>query len=83
MFACRVMIGEYCVGRKDAPAPDVRAGNTLYDTTVDFLPNPSIYVTYHDAQAYPEYHSLADLLNSLSLAQPAPSHIKASEQPLP
>jgi hypothetical protein len=24
-------------------------------TTVDNLQNPSIYVIYHDAQAYPEY----------------------------
>lgn len=31
------------------------ATHSLYDTTVDALTNPSIYVTYHDAQAYPEY----------------------------
>ena len=41
--------------------PDVRDGvsQSLYDTTVgllsgDTMSNPSIYVTYHDAQAYPE-----------------------------
>lgn len=55
MFLCRVIIGEYCQGAKDAPAPKVREGHHLYDTTVDNMKSPSIYVTYHDAQAYPEY----------------------------
>ena len=37
--------------------PDVLDARTnrLYDTTVDKPDNPSIYVTCHDAQAYPEY----------------------------
>jgi len=62
MMACRVVVGEYCRGKKDAVVPDVRdtRSHTLYDTTVgllgnDTMRNPSIYVTYHDAQAYPEY----------------------------
>merc|ERR1711959_438405 len=55
MFLCRVVVGEYSRGVKDAIAPDVRSGHTLYDTTVDNTKDPSIYVTYHDAQAYPEY----------------------------
>jgi len=62
MLACRVVVGEYCRGTSDALTPDVRdpTTHTLYDTTVgllsgDTMSNPSIYVTYHDAQAYPEY----------------------------
>lgn len=55
MLLCRVVVGEYCKGIKDAIAPDVKSGLTLYDTTVDNVADPSIYVTYHDAQAYPEY----------------------------
>jgi len=55
MFLCRVVVGEYCRGVKDGIAPDVRSGHVLYDTTVDNVKDPSIYVTYHDAQAYPEY----------------------------
>jgi poly [ADP-ribose] polymerase 10/14/15 len=27
----------------------------LYDTTVNRLGQPDMYVAYHDAQAYPEY----------------------------
>jgi len=55
MFLCRVVVGEYCRGVKDALTPDVRSGHQLYDTTVDNTTHPSIFVTYHDAQAYPEY----------------------------
>lgn len=59
MFACRVVVGEYCRGVKDALTPDIRpdipSGTVLYDTTVDVLGDPQIFVTYHDAQAYPEY----------------------------
>ena len=46
----------------DALTPDLRdaSKNMLYDSTVgllgsDTMSSPSIYVTYHDAQAYPEY----------------------------
>ncbi|KAG7341246.1 receptor family ligand binding protein [Nitzschia inconspicua] len=57
VMACRVMVGEYCVGKTNAITPDVRCSRThsLYDSTVDRMTNPGIYVTYHDAQAYPEY----------------------------
>jgi hypothetical protein len=61
IMACRVVVGEYCLGTYDALCPDIRdaATQSLYDTTVgllsgDTLTDPSIYVTYHDAQAYPE-----------------------------
>ena len=57
MFLCRVLAGEYCRGQKDVKAPDVldAATNRLYDTTVDNMSSPGIFVTYHDAQVYPEY----------------------------
>ena len=51
------MVGEYCRGVKDALTPDVldAATHAHYDSTVDNPQDPSIFVTYHDAQAYPEY----------------------------
>ena len=57
IFACRVVVGEYCKGKRDALVPDVRnpVTNELYDSTVDDVDNPSIFVTYHDAQPYAEY----------------------------
>jgi hypothetical protein len=61
VMACRVVVGEFCRGQVDAVAPEIRdvKSQSLYDTTVgilsgDTMSNPSIYVTYHDAQAYPE-----------------------------
>ena len=43
--------------RSPALTPDVRnpATNELYDSTVDNVSNPSVFVTYHDAQPYAEY----------------------------
>ena len=55
MFLVRVVIGEYSLGKKDALTPDVRTGHQLFDSTVNNMQDPSIFVTYHDAQAYPEY----------------------------
>ena len=55
MFLVRVVVGEYCVGVMNQPVPDVRHGTVLYDSTVDDLRDPSVFVTYHDAQVYPEY----------------------------
>ena len=42
---------------RDGLTPGVRddSKNLLYDTTVDDMKRPSIFVTYHDAQAYLEY----------------------------
>ena len=49
-------MGEYCKGIKHAVTPAMRNAlkNQLYDSTVDNVNDPSIFVTYHDAQAYPE-----------------------------
>merc|ERR1712100_804095 len=55
MFLCRVVVGEFCQGVRDALAPAARTCQMLYDSTVDNLRAPSMYITYHDSQAYPEY----------------------------
>ena len=55
MFLCRVVVGEYCLGKRDALTPDVRQGHQLYDSTVNNMSDPGMYVTFHDSQAYPEY----------------------------
>ena len=56
MFMCRVVVGDWCKGKRDALTPDTKPGTLeLFDTTVDCVKNPSIFVAYHDAQAYPEY----------------------------
>ena len=55
MFLCRVTVGEYCKGRHGVLTPDVRKGHMLFDSTVNDTGNPSIFVAFHDAQAFPEY----------------------------
>jgi len=57
MFLCRVVVGMVCQGVKDAVCPSVRDADKhlLFDTTVDNVNDSGIFVTYHDAQAYPEY----------------------------
>ena len=37
------------------PNPTPTPNKVLFDSTVDDVRNPSIFVTYHDAQAYPDY----------------------------
>lgn len=55
IFACRVVVGEYCKGREGLLAPPSRSGDINFDSTVDDVRQPQIFVTYNDAQAYPEY----------------------------
>ena len=66
ILASRVIVGDYCKGKEDALTPDVRDQSTqsLYDSTVDNVENPSVFVTYHDAQAYPEARRLAVSISS-------------------
>lgn len=57
MLQCRVAHGRYCQGKSNQLVPDELDPTThrLYDSTVDSLNNNSMWVVYHDAQAYPEY----------------------------
>ena len=56
MFLCRVAVGDWCRGKNGQLVPDSKTGDglNLYDTTVDDINDPSIFVCYHDAQAYPD-----------------------------
>ena len=59
VFLCRVLVGEYCQGRAGQPVPDERdaSRHVLFDSTTDYMDDErrNMFVTYHDAQAYPEY----------------------------
>ena len=55
MFLVRVLVGEYCQGDHSMIAPPIRSGNEVYDSTVNTPIDPSVFVTYHDAQTYPEF----------------------------
>lgn len=49
IFVSKVLVGKSEVGNSGVNVP-INA-----DTTVDNVAKPSIYVIYHDAQAYPDY----------------------------
>jgi poly [ADP-ribose] polymerase 10/14/15 len=55
MFMCRMVVGDWCQGSKDHLRPDCKRDGELYDSTVDNVENPTIFVAYHDAQVYPDY----------------------------
>ena len=56
ILASRVLVGNSCVGRSDQKVPDMFDSTQRYDTTVNSLKQPTIFVVYKDMQAIPEYH---------------------------
>jgi len=57
IFQCRVLTGLYHVGKPELMEPPVRDKSSLalYNSVVDNLKNPLIFVVFHDTQVYPEY----------------------------
>ena len=56
MYLAKVLVGEYTQGKPGMKAPPKKGiGTDLYDSVVDSVHNPSIFVVFPDNQAYPEY----------------------------
>ncbi|NXY72092.1 PAR15 polymerase, partial [Glareola pratincola] len=58
MYLARVLTGQYCAGSKGliTPPPKDPADPTdLYDSVVDDVDFPKMFVIFNDIQAYPEY----------------------------
>lgn len=55
IFLCRVTVGVYAVGSSKMQAPPMRDDDRRYDSTVDYLEEPTKFVTFNDAQAYTDY----------------------------
>lgn len=57
MYVCRVLTGDFTLGQKGMVTPPAKnPGSTdLYDSVVDIVANPTMFVVFHDTQAYPEY----------------------------
>ena len=56
MYLAKVLVGEYTRGKQGMKAPPKKGtGTDLYDSVVDNVHNPSIFVVFPDNQAYPEY----------------------------
>ena len=58
MYLAKVLVGEYTVGRQGMLTPPVKNAYDVcdtYDTVVDNVTNPGIFVVFYDWQCYPEY----------------------------
>ncbi|XP_055358541.1 protein mono-ADP-ribosyltransferase PARP14-like isoform X2 [Betta splendens] len=58
MFVARVLTGTYTVGRSNMKVPpprDNQQPDDRYDSLVNNISTPSMYVVFHDSQAYPDY----------------------------
>ncbi|XP_039465730.1 protein mono-ADP-ribosyltransferase PARP14-like [Oreochromis aureus] len=58
MFVARVLTGVYTQGQATMKVPPPRnpqQPHDRYDSVVDRINNPSMYVVFHDNQAYPDY----------------------------
>ncbi|XP_053390313.1 protein mono-ADP-ribosyltransferase PARP15-like [Mercenaria mercenaria] len=59
IYYCRVLTGDYTEGKTEMKVLPQKSNSSnssiLYDSAVDKKNSPSIYVVFHDTQAYPEY----------------------------
>ncbi|XP_048338592.1 protein mono-ADP-ribosyltransferase PARP10 [Sphaerodactylus townsendi] len=58
IFVTRTLVGDYTTGSHELRAPPLREGDSAlrrYDSVVDNLRAPSIFVIFNDTQAYPQY----------------------------
>ena len=58
MYLARVLVGKYCQGKLDMkvpPAKDSSRPEILFESVVNDVTNPSIFVVFFDTQCYPEY----------------------------
>ncbi len=57
MLVCRMIVGKYTQGTREMKtAPPLAAGSMeVYDSLVDNIDTPTIFVAMTDAQTYPEY----------------------------
>uniref|UniRef100_A0A3Q0QZR5 Poly [ADP-ribose] polymerase n=1 Tax=Amphilophus citrinellus TaxID=61819 RepID=A0A3Q0QZR5_AMPCI len=59
MYVCLVLTGDYALGQKGMVVPPAKGTGTvstdLYDSVVNNVVKPCMFVIFHDTQAYPEY----------------------------
>ncbi|KAL7848452.1 hypothetical protein AOLI_G00231700 [Acnodon oligacanthus] len=57
MYLARVLVGDYTTGKSGLISPPSKNSTEtdLYDSVTDNQQNPSMFVIFHDVQAYPEY----------------------------
>ncbi|KAL3861805.1 hypothetical protein ACJMK2_007823 [Sinanodonta woodiana] len=72
MFLAKVLVGEYTIGSSTYTRPPEKPGATahqLFDSCVDIVDNPSIFVIFDLKQCYPEYLICYKNLEELSIKE--------------
>lgn len=57
MFVAQVLVGDFITGHASYNRPPAKLGNTIdyYDSCVDKVADPSIFVIFEKHQIYPAY----------------------------
>ena len=55
MMQTRVVTGDWTKGDHKMKAAPPKNASENYDSVVDDVANPTIYVAFHDVAAYPDY----------------------------
>uniref|UniRef100_A0AAZ3SLX8 Poly [ADP-ribose] polymerase n=1 Tax=Oncorhynchus tshawytscha TaxID=74940 RepID=A0AAZ3SLX8_ONCTS len=57
MYLCRVLTGDFITGTSGMKVPPTKSTTSinLYDSVTDGVSPPSMFIIFHDSQAYPEY----------------------------
>lgn len=57
MYVAKVAVGQYAKSHSSMLVPPPKQGNSndTYDSVVDNVTNPTIFVLFYDNQYYPEY----------------------------
>ncbi|KAK7938883.1 hypothetical protein WMY93_002209 [Mugilogobius chulae] len=57
MYLCSVLTGDFTVGNSAMIEPPLKQSGSIekYDSVVDNTTRPSMFIIFHDSQAYPEY----------------------------
>ena len=57
MYMCKVLTGEYTQGSPNLVSPPAKPNKPteMFDSVVNNINNPGVFVIFHDVQAYPEY----------------------------
>lgn len=57
MYLCRVLTGDFTTGQQNMIEPPLKTAGSIekYDSVVDNMQNPTMFIIFHDSHAYPEY----------------------------
>ena len=55
VFQVRVVVGDYCQGKENIKTTPEKPNGDYYDSVVDSMTDPQMFVVFDDCSVYPEY----------------------------